>query len=124
MSERKFTPPTSFPAEYVTACKKKAIVHTAAGEGARPLVGQVYLGEEWFAASWTADGAGSLEGFDLCDPEPTVERQVWQSVYPDGRIARWNSQEFATSGTQDSHIGILRLDLMSDGTVRTEMEEV
>lgn len=133
MAERKFTPPTSFPAEYVTVGGERVRILSDQGYGIRPLIGEVLdKSGRWSLSQWSLEGRfyGGGEyysGLDLCKPEPTVKHSRWVNVYEDGLVTLLrNSRQRADLGANENlpRIGVLRLDLMSDGTVRTEMEDV
>lgn len=59
--------------------------------------------------------------------EPTVKRTEWINVYRNqfGVVSGdRKTLDAIAQGGASPRIGVLRLDLMSDGTVRTEMEDV
>lgn len=67
MTERKFTSPTEFPAEYVDGNGKKAVILGRGSKKALPFIGYDADGD---ATSWTATGmfyAGGTRGHDLHD---------------------------------------------------------
>jgi len=69
---RKFTPPTSFPAEYRDGKGRKVVLH-ARGEGACPLIGQM----SWETGGFDAvcfDEAGTRHGF--ASDSPTTLRDL------------------------------------------------
>ena len=129
MSERKFTPPTSFPAEFVTERKHRARILSDQGEGNRPFVGEyLNIGGEWAPHKWGADGMAwprtSTSVLDLHDPVPTVATQRWLNIYPSGLISSHESRSAADRLAGRERIAVQRIDWLSDGTIRTEMEDV
>jgi hypothetical protein len=58
------------------------------------------------------------------EPEPTVECQKWQNIYPRGIITTYGSRSVANERADWDRIAVQRIELMSDGTVRGEMEDV
>lgn len=132
MAERKFTPPTSFPAECVTVGGDRVRILSDQGCGIRPLIGEVLdKSGRWSLSQWSLEGRfyGGGEyysGLDLCKPEPTVKHSHWINVYADGFSTLRDSRGHADRGATANppRTSVLRLDLMSDDTVRTEMEDV
>ena len=81
MSERKFTPPTEFPAEYVDGNGGKVTILGRSNEKERPLVG---FDDEGYACNYTESGAYYLgdEGrYDLHDIPKRIT--TWHNVYYD-----------------------------------------
>jgi hypothetical protein len=85
MTERKFTPPTEFPAEYVTGGGHKAVVLGRAPVGDYPFVGYVLYGKDGsgWPECWTEKGSmftieEASEG-DLHDIPKRIT--TWHNVY-------------------------------------------
>ena len=69
MSERKFTPPTTFPAEYQLGGGHRIVLY-AKGKGARPYVGQMKEFDGWdWGQWWCFDEEGSYYHHQLYDIE-------------------------------------------------------
>lgn len=84
MTERKFTPPTSFPAEYVNGYGKRVTL-VGKGVGDYPYVGQKEDGRWLYFAE---DGRNSVHGpYDLHDlPKTTVH---WTNDYGGYGFSKW-----------------------------------
>ena len=87
MTDRKFTPPTTFPAEYVTRDGKKAVIVARTPAEDYPLIGwmEVENGKS-FNAFWADNGVfytdGRESGRDLFDIVPAPQKQVrWANDY-------------------------------------------
>jgi hypothetical protein len=68
MTERKFTPPTYFPAEYITGHGEKVVILGRAPVGNYPLIGYILYaegGSAWPDCSssegWTEDGQHHID---------------------------------------------------------------
>lgn len=84
MDDRKFTPPTEFPAEYVDSNGDKAVILGRGPHKVFPFIGHNAAG---YARYWTEKGTFSslgINGFDLHDiPKRII---TWHNVY-DGWIS-------------------------------------
>jgi len=79
MTERKFTPPTEFPAEYVDGGGTKVVILGRAPERVFPLVGYFPDGT---LASWTEGGRLFPTDFSVQDLHDTPKRiSTWHNVY-------------------------------------------
>ena len=83
MTERKFTPPTSFPAEYVDGNGNKAVIFGRGPHEMFPFIGYDFEGTN---TTWTEEGRFILRGrtgfYDLHDiPKRII---TWHNVY-----AKW-----------------------------------
>ena len=96
MTDRKFTPPEEFPAEYVTEGGQKAVILGKAPVGDYPLIGYILHaedGSDWpdFSSpeGWTEDGqyhidwSSPSEG-DLHDIPKRIT--TWHNVYQDATL--------------------------------------
>ena len=91
MTERKFTPPTEFPADYVTEDGQKVVVLGRAPVGNYPLIGYVLYtegGSDWPVCSsseaWTEDGQNNLDWSSPDDLHDIPKRiTTWHNVYGD-----------------------------------------
>ena len=103
MTERKFTPPTEFPAEYVTEDEQKVVVLGRAPVGDYPLIGYILHaeGERAEPDCWTEKGSMfTMEealGGDLHDIPKRIS--TWHNVYNDG----WIGNPFFTRKLADEH---------------------
>jgi hypothetical protein len=105
MTDRKFTPPTNFPAKYVTRDGQEAVVEKTFEEGPYHLRGKVGCKSR----SWMRSGAYWLDGddhaydlFDLPEEQPIEERYpvgVWhgwtggECPLPEGTDYEWRDQD-------------------------------
>ena len=103
MTDRKFTEPEEFPAEYVTEGGQKAVILGKAPVGDYPLIGYILHtkgGSDWHdwssSEGWTEDGqyhidwSSPSEG-DLYDIPKRIT--TWHNVYPKGISAHTKSRE-------------------------------
>lgn len=94
MDDRKFTPPTEFPAEYVDSNGDKAVILGRGPHKVFPFIGHNAAGH---ARYWTEKGTFSslgINGFDLHD---TPKRIItWHNVY-----ANWMDGDFLTRSAAD-----------------------
>lgn len=113
MTDRKFTPPTEFPAEYVTRDGRKAVVEFEVPNCAlnkRPFVGWV-LSPDGSGSSchWSLDGRAMCVMQDTLFDKP-VTRTWWVNVYEDRfsgeHVSKYDADDFTTSG----RIGLIRVD--------------
>ena len=91
MSERKFTPPTQFPAEYVTEEGQKVVILGRAPVGVYPLIGFILYAEG--GAAWpdcsspegfTEDGQHHIDWPSPDDLHDIPKRiTTWHNVYDD-----------------------------------------
>ena len=81
MTDRKFTPPTEFPAEYVDGNGDKAVILGRGPHKVFPFIGHNAAG---YARYWTEKGTFSslgINGFDLHDiPKRIDEREDWDAL--------------------------------------------
>ena len=81
MGDRKFTPPTEFPAEYVDSNGGKAVILGRGPHKVFPFIGHNAAG---YARYWTEKGTFSslgINGFDLHDIPKRIT--TWHNVYYD-----------------------------------------
>ncbi|MCI5040049.1 MAG: hypothetical protein MRY81_10230 [Donghicola eburneus] len=131
MTDRKFTPPTEFPAEYVTRDGRKAVIH---GQMPEPSLFAFFgvvtdAAGGWVSGSWTGHGKATCLGpmdctSDLQDLPPV--RKLWVNVYPTcGSIVISESRSDADcmdfiSGRD--RIGVIRIEQV-EGQMPTFHEE-
>ena len=100
MDDRKFTPPTDFPAEYVDSNGDKAVILGRGPHKVFPFIGHNAAG---YARYWTEKGTFSslgINGFDLHDiPKRTT---TWHNVNE-----TWISRQFSTREQADVHSELL-----------------
>ena len=88
MTERKFTPPTTFPAEYVTRDGDKAVIVGTMPNDAYPYLGYVMEEKTAFETSWNNRGRAyegsekDIFSSDLFDIVPEPQKQMhWANDY-------------------------------------------
>ena len=94
MDDRKFTPPTEFPAEYVDSNGDKAVILGRGPHKVFPFIGHNAAG---YARYWTEKGTFSssgINGFDLHDIPKRIT--TWHNVYGD-----WISPQRSTRSDAD-----------------------
>ena len=95
MTERKFTPPTEFPAEYVDGHGNKVTILGRSNNKHSPLIGFEHVG---YARCWTEEGTCRHHdrNIDLHDMPKRIT--TWHNVY-DG----WVGHQFFTRSHADEH---------------------
>ena len=94
MDDRKFTPPTEYPAEYVDGNGNKAVILGRGPHKVFPFIGHNAAG---YARYWTEKGTFSslgINGFDLHDIPKRIT--TWHNVYGD-----WISPQRSTRSDAD-----------------------
>jgi hypothetical protein len=124
MTERKFTPPTEFPAEYVTGRGKKVTL-LARGKGLYPLIGQGDGPAGCEVYTYTEDGYfidGQTLDQDLHDlPQKQVH---WSNDYRDF-IGGWREcRELAESSAGPNRIAVIRREWVEGELPQYFAEEV
>ena len=93
-SERKFTPPTKFPAEYVDGNGDKAVILGRAPNELFPFIGHYFEG---YAGSWTEEGRCFIETKSPHDLHDIPKRlTTWHNVYNN-----WVSPECSSRSDAD-----------------------
>ena len=125
-SERKFTPPTEFPAEYVTEGGQKAVILGKAPVGDYPLIGYILHaedGSDWPDCSssegWTEDGqyhidwSSPSEG-DLHDIPKRIT--TWHNVYKTWLGLQCAAREYADACKDgENRLCVYRIERDEDG---------
>ena len=115
MTDRKFTPPTEFPAEYVTRDGKKAVIVARTPDERYPLIGWVEgKKDNSFNCFWADNGGFHKDGReiarDLFDIVQEPQKQVhWKNDY--GHIVGddwWDTREKADKCASDNRIAVIR----------------
>ena len=99
MTERKFSPPTTFPAEYVDGHGGKVII-VGRGEGRYPLVGQMrHDSDVYVPVSFTEGGSYHITIDNMQDLHDTNKRiTTWHNVYDN-----WFSSTYFNRSHADEH---------------------
>ena len=117
MTERKFTPPTEFPAEYVTEGGQKAVILGRAPVGVYPLIGYILYaegGSAWPDCSssegFTEDGQYHIDWPSPDDLHDIPKRiTTWHNVYSD-----WIGPQCSSRGDSDDIDTSLKSALVSE----------
>ena len=112
MTERKFTPPTEFPAEYVDGDGGKVVIY-GRGHGEHPLIGQAGIdyGE---AMQYTEDGL--CLGSPSCHLHDTPKRiSTWHNVYGRWFGHHWSSRRHADEAKSEDRRCVYRIERDEDG---------
>ena len=113
MTDRKFTPPTEFPAEYVDGAGSKVVLLGAGPQKVFPFIGYDADGD---VASWAATGMYEIDGASRYDLQDIPKRiTTWHNVYPKGgssqRLTRREVDRIAT----DDRLCVYRIERDEDG---------
>ena len=102
MTDRKFTPPTEFPAEYVDRNGNKAVILGRGPHKVFPFIGHDFKG---ISATWTEEGGFVRNGtspYDLHDDTPK-RITTWHNVYND-----WIGPQCSSRSDADDTDNVLR----------------
>ena len=123
MTERKFTPPTEFPAEYVTTSRRKVVILGRAPVGDYPLIGYVLHAEVGsdrpdFSSTkdWTEGGQhyiGSSGPYDLHDIPKRIT--TWHNVYGTYTHSSYVSRSLADQASIAKRLCVYRIERDEDG---------
>ena len=101
MTNRKFTPPTEFPAEYVDGNGNKAVILGRGPHKVFPFVGHDFEG---YADLWTEEGRCFTETKSPHDLHGTPKRiTTWHNVY-----GNWVSSMYFTRSHADEHYDVCK----------------
>ena len=93
MSDRKFTPPTKFPAEYVDGNGNKAVILGRGSDKAFPLIGYGCEGDPY---CWTEEGVFDIDWPTKNDLHDIPKRiSTWHNVYSDKAGTQWSTRSEA-----------------------------
>lgn len=105
MTERKFTPPTEFPAEYVDGRGNKAVIMGRGPNKVFPFIGYEVDGDaDGDVATWTELGdcyEGVRSRYDLHDIPKRIT--TWHNVY-----GNWVSSTYFTRSHADEHYDVCK----------------
>jgi hypothetical protein len=128
MTERKFTPPTEFPAEYVTGDGRKAVILGQSPDKQYPLIGWIGLEDGCVRTSnWTNDGCyyeyPEPHEADLHDlPKKQVH---WASDYGGFYGGSWfDTREEADKVSIPNRIAVIRREWIEGQPPQYFVEEV
>jgi hypothetical protein len=110
MTDRKFTAPTTFPAEYVTTDGRKAVIYGRVTNSITPLIGYVTHGtQDAYAVAWSEKGTIYIHEDGAFDLHDIPQKQVhWANDYGD-RMGDWHdSREAADGHAGDEPIAVIR----------------
>lgn len=115
MTERKFTPPTEFPAEYVNGYGDKAVVLGRRPNCSHPFIGYDCEGE---VCTWTMEGANDELVSSRSDLHDTPKRiTTWHNVYSCSIRGQYASrrQADAFSTAHQNRLCLYRIERDEDG---------
>ena len=123
MTKRKFTPPTEFPAEYVTEGGQKVVVLGRAPVGDFPLIGYILHtegGSDWSDCSssggWTEDGQRYIDWPSPDDLHDIPKRiTTWHNVYRDWIGPQCSSRSDADEVAYAGRLCVYRIERDGDG---------
>ena len=123
MTKRKFTPPTEFPAEYVTGDGNKAVILGRAPVGDYPLIGYILYAKDesiWPDCSssegWTEGGQHHTDWPSEDDIHDMPKRiTTWHNVYPDISGGTYKSRKVADAHRASTCLCVYRIERDEDG---------
>lgn len=123
MTNRKFTPPTEFPAEYVDGHGNKVTILGRSHNEYAPLIGFEHDG---FARSWTWEGARFHPSNIKSDLHDIPKRiTAWHNVYKSHISESFESRIWADGFAWESRLCVYRIERDEDGgNLKTFTEEV
>jgi hypothetical protein len=131
MTERKFTPPTTFPAEYVTRDGKKAVIVARTPDERHPLIGWVEgKKDNSFNCFWADNGGFHKDGReiarDLFDIVLEPQKHVhWKNDYGICGVGFWHdTREKADKCASDNRIAVIRREWVAGQPPQYFTEEV
>jgi hypothetical protein len=131
MTDRKFTPPTEFPAEYVTRDGKKAVIVARTPDERYPLIGWVESKKDnIFNCFWADNGGFYKDGWviarDLFDIVLEPQRHVhWANDYGGLPGFRWHeTRADADRERSDDRIAVIRREWVEGQLPQYFAEEV
>ena len=113
MDDRKFTPPTEFPAEYVDSNGDKAVILGRGPHKVFPFIGHNAAG---YARYWTEKGTFSslgINGFDLHDIPKRIT--TWHNVYANLMSAGFYTRSAADEVAYAVRLCVYRIERDGDG---------
>ena len=119
MTKRKFTPPTEFPAEYVTGQGDKAVILGRAPGGVYPLIGYILPAEGGLDGSdcWTEKGSmftiEEASEYNLHDIPKRIT--TWHNVYDGGVAHQSFTRDKADKIATDNRLCVYRIERDEDG---------
>ena len=115
MAKRKFTPPTSFPAEYVDGDGTKVVIY-GRGKGDKPLIGQMEDQHGFFyGVTYSEDGVDS-RGDSWRDLHDIPKRiTTWHNVYDKWISPQRIARNDADAGKDTNRLCVYRIERDEDG---------
>jgi len=113
MTERKFTPPTEFPAEYVTGGGQKVVILGRGPNEKSPFIGYNCYGD---AFGWTEHGEyylAEVSPYDLHDIPKRIT--AWHNVYDNWIGPQCYSRSKADIAATDGRLCVYRIERDKDG---------
>jgi len=125
MTDRKLTPPTEFPAEYVTRDGVKAVILGRRPGIASPYVGHVYARDTCPVVTWHLDGSYLFTGENRFDLHDLPKKQVlWANDYDQDTAAWQDSREEADEFAGKDRIAVIRREWIEGQSPQYFTEEV
>ena len=128
MTKRKFTPPTKFPAEYVTGDGRKAVILGGAPDDIFIYVGYILNGGDvfgWKVRSWGKDGSSGIYDPNNDLHDHIIKKHVaWFNDYGDFTGHWCNSREDADSQAGPDRISLIRREWVEGQPMQYFMEKV
>ena len=123
MTERKFTPPTEFPAEYVDGHGQKVVILGRAPVEDYPLIGFVLHTKEGSTCSspegWTEDGQNVIDWLPSPDDLHDIPKRIttWHNVYKTWLGLQCAAREYADACKDgENRLCVYRIERDEDGS--------
>ena len=114
MTDRKFTPPTKFPAEYVDGYGGKVTILGRSNDKERPLVG---FDEDGYACNYAESGSYYPDDEGQYDLHDIPKRLTsWHNVYEDWVDAGGTSRKNADRGATENRLCVYLIERNEDGS--------
>ena len=118
--ERKFTPPTEFPAYYVDGCDLKVVILGVAPEQIFSLIG--YYEHSGVPSTWTEMGRMQLHDVPSTSDLHDIPKRIvtWHNVYKDyiggQRLSRSASDKLDENVPRVKRLAVYRIERNPDGS--------
>ena len=100
--------------QYRTRDGREVRIYATDGDDNMPIHGAILNKHGWRVTSWTPDGLSEgvgVEGSDLIEVKPRIQREVWLNVYPnDARLwTLWFTKKQANRHAERGRIACVKI---------------
>jgi hypothetical protein len=125
MTDRKFTPPTEFPARYVTSDGHEAVILGKRPGDVSPYVGHIYESRSFPVVTWRSDGSYLNTGENRLDLHDLPKKQVhWCNDYGSYTSDWGDSREEIDITVYSNRIAVIRREWVEGQQPQYFAEEV